>query len=110
MKKPKRICQICRKVKRDDCERCKPKPFANISHENQSFYSSTCWRKRRYGYLAKFPLCKMCLDKGRTTAGKYVDHITPIRQGGDKFDYSNLQTLCTSCHASKSSKDGKKSK
>jgi 5-methylcytosine-specific restriction protein A len=52
----------------------------------------------------------MCLDKGRTTAGKYVDHITPIRQGGDKFDYSNLQTLCTSCHASKSSKDGKKSK
>jgi len=31
-----------------------------------------------------------------------VDHIVPQHQDGHPFDPSNLQTLCTECHAAKS--------
>ena len=31
----------------------------------------------------------------------HVDHITPISEGGHKFDESNLETLCRECHHAK---------
>ena len=35
-----------------------------------------------------------------------MDHIKPVTKGGAKFDESNLQTLCNSCHATKSGQEG----
>ena len=35
-----------------------------------------------------------------------VDHITPINNGGQKLDYSNLQALCNKCHNKKSASEG----
>ena len=31
-----------------------------------------------------------------------VDHRQPLKQGGAAFELDNLQTLCRSCHISKS--------
>ncbi len=27
-----------------------------------------------------------------------VDHVVPIKDGGERFDAANLQALCVSCH------------
>ena len=41
-----------------------------------------------------------CVRCGR--AGKLeCDHITPLRDGGDSFNWANLQTLCRGCHIEK---------
>jgi HNH endonuclease. len=37
--------------------------------------------------------------------GRDVDHIQPIRLGGEVYDLDNLQTLCKSCHNRKSGKE-----
>jgi 5-methylcytosine-specific restriction endonuclease McrA len=34
-----------------------------------------------------------------------VDHITPVAQGGDMWEESNLQCLCTECHREKTNND-----
>ena len=105
MQKPKTICGRCRKVKTDDCQICKRTPFEGISKDNYSFYNSTRWRNYTKAYKKKHPLCIHCLDKGKTTQVDVLDHITPINKGGDKWNSSNLQSLCHRCHNSKSAKD-----
>lgn len=45
-----------------------------------------------------------CQDCGKVIAAKgeaHADHITPIRQGGDRYDIANGQCLCASCHSKK---------
>lgn len=32
-----------------------------------------------------------------------LDHILPVADGGDAYDYKNLQTLCKQCHQVKTS-------
>ena len=44
-----------------------------------------------------------CEKDGRLIKGNVVDHIVPRTQGGSDYSLDNLQTLCTSCHNSKSS-------
>ena len=41
--------------------------------------------------------CRECGKAGRLE----VDHVTRLQDGGDPWDPSNLQTLCRSCHVSK---------
>ena len=51
---------------------------------------------KRDGYL-----CQQCLEIGRVVIAKEVDHITPVSKGGTD-EYSNLVSLCSICHKSKS--------
>lgn len=52
-------------------------------------------------FMAAFPLCKFCWDKGLTVAGEVVDHIESIEDRPDlRLEWSNLQTLCKHCHDS----------
>lgn len=51
--------------------------------------------------LKQEPVCRMCKDALATM----VDHILPIRDGGDRLAYSNLQPLCVKCHARKTADD-----
>ena len=51
------------------------------------------------------PLCEMCLEKGIITPATDVHHIQEIGTYDDlerqlllAFDYSNLMSLCDSCH------------
>jgi 5-methylcytosine-specific restriction endonuclease McrA len=55
-------------------------------------------RKWRAVILRRDPICKMC----NSALSTHADHIIPINQGGSKYDYSNGQGLCVSCHNRKS--------
>ena len=76
-----------------------------IRTETDKFYHTPAWRAVRARFLKLYPFCVECKRKGIIKSGRVVDHITPIKQGGDKLNYSNLQTLCDSCHAKKSGKE-----
>ena len=70
-----------------------------------SFYNSKRWRSLRRYYIQMNPLCEECLRFDYTTPGECVDHIIPMRDGGKMTSLDNLQTLCNSCHATKSGKE-----
>jgi 5-methylcytosine-specific restriction protein A len=69
-------------------------------------YHTMEWRMLRATILEREPLCRACGDAGRVELAKVVDHIHPVTDGGKFFDELNLQPLCTSCHNSKSAKEG----
>lgn len=73
---------------------------------HDKFYSSARWKEVRAGQLREFPLCTMCKANGKVTAATVVDHVKPIRQGGERYEHSNLQSLCWSCHSSKTRLEG----
>ena len=58
------------------------------------------WRRLRDAYLAEHPLCEVCEANGKLVAADVVDHIQPIRLGGED-EWENLQSLCRSDHAKK---------
>lgn len=63
-------------------------------------YGTTRWRKLRKLTLALEPLCREC-----KSIATVLDHIKPVRDGGEPFDAANLQPLCAACHNSKSGKE-----
>jgi len=57
------------------------------------------WQRTSKEYLAKHPLCVMCLDEGRARMATVVDHIRPHRGDATLFwDPSNWQPLCKEHH------------
>ena len=72
----------------------------------KSFYSSQAWKTTRKKHLELEPYCVECYKEGKIVKATIVDHIVPIKQGGDKYDQSNLQSLCWSCHSKKSIVEG----
>ncbi|MCP3680309.1 MAG: HNH endonuclease [Gammaproteobacteria bacterium] len=62
------------------------------------------WQRFREAYLWSHPLCVECGTGKRL----HVDHKVPLSQGGDKFNESNLQTLCHRCHTAKTMRENKK--
>lgn len=73
--------------------------------EKTGFYSSAAWIKLRNCYRMNNPLCEECNRNGKVVHMKIVDHIRPIREGGEPLDYNNLQSLCDSCHNAKSGRE-----
>lgn len=73
--------------------------------DNSKFYQSKQWRRVRKLYVTENPLCEHCEKRGIITEVQEVDHIKPLRLGGAKFDFENLQSLCKSCHGRKSGKE-----
>ena len=62
------------------------------------------WQRLARMFLRRHPLCAdpfgvHAAERGIVPA-ECVDHIVPLRRGGSN-DESNLQALCTSCHARK---------
>ena len=68
-------------------------------------YHTTSWRQVREAVLMSEPLCRSCADIGEVKLAQMVDHIEPVRLGGNFWDTQNLQPLCNSCHAVKSAKE-----
>jgi 5-methylcytosine-specific restriction protein A len=81
----------------------KPKSFNNKPLYDKGEYNTTQWRKLRMIILNDEPICRKCKRK----AANVIDHIQPIRLGGDFWSMENLQPLCTGCHNSKSGKESK---
>ena len=101
---PERYCEqhrLGRQREQSQARRADP-----ITRERLAFYSSRTWRAVRAAQLGTHPLCLMCKAEGRLTAATVVDHVTEIKQGGDRFNPANLQSLCASCHARKTQGDG----
>lgn len=69
------------------------------------FYRSTTWRQTRSAFLLENPLCVACLGHERYVPATVVDHIVPIKDGGDRFERCNLQPLCVSCHNRKTARE-----
>lgn len=68
-------------------------------HEpERAFYKSAAWQRTREAFLRAHPLCCACEVMGLTVAARAVDHITPIKSGGERLDWRNLQALCIPCH------------
>ncbi len=66
------------------------------------FYSTAVWQKARMMHIRNEPLCRRCGD-----VATMVDHIRPIRAGGERLDDGNLQSLCRRCHAIKTTEDSR---
>ena len=81
--------------------------WANETHGGvpNQFYRNAPWRHARKRQLEKHPLCQHCLEQKKLTPANTVDHIKPIRLGGEPLDENNLMSLCKSCHARKSAKE-----
>jgi 5-methylcytosine-specific restriction protein A len=69
------------------------------------FYQSRQWRLVRAAFLRRNPLCFACGDLGALVVAVVVDHVTPIKDGGARFDAANLQALCISCHNRKTARE-----
>ena len=68
--------------------------------ERNKFYQSTAWRRLRGMFIKRNPLCVEC-----ESIGQVVDHIVPIKSGGDSLAWDNLQTMCHRCHNVKSGRE-----
>jgi 5-methylcytosine-specific restriction endonuclease McrA len=74
----------------------------------RKMYNTRTWKALRQAQLAHKPTCHMCLEIGRVTAGRVVDHVRPHK--GDPalfFDALNLQTLCVVHHNSSKQREEK---
>ena len=69
--------------------------FVRSADSNKKY--GRAWRQIRKRYAAAHPLCEMCLKEGRLTPVEEVHHIIPVSRGGSN-DFSNLMSLCQSCH------------
>ena len=63
-------------------------------------YNTTKWRRYRKVYLSTHPLCVEC-----GAIATVVDHVTPVRLGGEFWQPTNHQAMCARCHNSKSGRE-----
>lgn len=70
-------------------------------------YRSKCWQAVRKKYYEAHPLCEECLTEERLTPAEEVHHIVPLSAGGEPFAFSNLRSLCRSCHQKEHHRLGK---
>lgn len=98
---------MCNKIQKESrCAEHRAKQRGSFTEKGsvqEKFYHSTRWRKLRKYYITKNPLCVECKEKGRDEPARVVDHIISIRDNYSlRTKESNLQSLCTSHHNSKS--------
>lgn len=89
----------------------KNKNTTRTNNNNRKIYDSVKWRGKdgvRQKKINLTPYCEFCDKVGILTEAREIDHIKPISEGGEPFDIENLQSLCVSCHAKKSAKEGLK--
>jgi 5-methylcytosine-specific restriction enzyme A len=107
----------CGALVRDGSGRCPrhkvvPGSFAdpNRGSRHERGYGSSWDRLRKRILERDCGLCQQCKREGRLTAcgGKpysaFVDHVVPKAEGGTD-DESNLETLCATCHKSKTDRE-----
>lgn len=58
------------------------------------------WQKLRATFLAYYPLCHDCLNRGIATVATEVHHLRKHHGAAELlFDWNNLLALCKSCHS-----------
>jgi 5-methylcytosine-specific restriction protein A len=99
-----------RENKRKNWDRKDKLKWSRYDRELNAFYSSAAWIGARNDKRKCNPLCEECLENSLIVPMAEVDHIVPIRDGGERLDPTNLRSLCKSCHSKKSSKESRKMK
>lgn len=68
--------------------------------------NSKQWKQLRLDKLKANPICEACKGNGLSTLATEVHHVVPVesvpRESGMRhlmFSYSNLMSLCHSCHS-----------
>jgi 5-methylcytosine-specific restriction enzyme A len=62
-------------------------------------YNDAPWRRLRQAWLNAHPLCVACEAEGRVTVAQVVDHLVAVVDDPSRrLDWSNLRSLCKSCH------------
>ncbi len=61
--------------------------------EEHAFYKSYRWQKLRKYKLNINPVCEDCLKESIVKEVRMVDHIKPIKDGGELMAMGNLQSL-----------------
>jgi len=63
-------------------------------------YNTRRWRRLRADKLATDPWCEYC-QRGHRRPATQVDHRQAITDGGDPWQWMNLVSACSTCHARK---------
>lgn len=106
MLKPLRRCKHpgCRMATSDGwCPAHKPKVTRKESAAWHYLYTDPRyhWVERRTVQLLAEPFCRECAMRGQRVRATDVDHVEPHRGDVTKFTKGLLQSLCHSCHSSK---------
>ena len=88
----------------DDTSRMMERPELR---ESKRFYDSALWKGFRRQKLILEPWCERCKREGRVTLAQLVDHVVPIRQGGERLSLNNAASLCHQCHNSKRAEESR---
>lgn len=64
----------------------------------RGFYQSAAWRAVRAAFLREHSVCTRCQGHGRVVVAVVADHVLPLKNGGARLDWANLQALCVPCH------------
>ena len=96
------------------CARCgKPAPKGKPCTCRPAFEGSTHpgnerrWASVRANQLRDHPICQ---HPGCRRLAIEVDHITPLAEGGARYDPRNLQSLCSPHHTEKTNRDAQRGK
>ena len=68
-------------------------------------YHSKAWVRYSQNFRALNPYCSDCKRLLNNIDESDCDHIIPVTEGGSFWDVRNHQTLCKSCHSSKTLRD-----
>jgi len=100
--KPATFCNGCGQPVSGVCNRCRVLREKNRPSSHQRGYGAK-WRKLRKYVLSLNPVCAICQRK----IACEVDHKLRKADGGSD-DITNLQGLCTECHAVKTAMENGK--
>ena len=64
-------------------------------------YSTQRWQRLRRAKLRENSLCQACLEVGLIEVATTVDHVQPIRAGGDPYSTRRFRSRCAPCHSKK---------
>ena len=65
-------------------------------------YNTAAWQRLRKAKLSAHPMCEHHARQARVVPATNVDHVVPVKQGGEPFPpLEGLQSLCHSCHSIK---------
>lgn len=74
-------------------------------------YNCVRWRRNRIAHLRHVDWnCKVCVQLGIYGTATVSDHIDPINDGGDPWDWNNRQGLCKTHHDQKSGRESSAAK
>lgn len=115
--KPNKICNFpfCGKIISGNetyCSSCKRKVDSDYRLTRDKavvkLYNTRNWKRLRLQVLNEQPLCVECLKADRITPAREVDHKTPHNGDINLFlAKENCQSLCKSCHSTKTGKERK---